>query len=233
MSVTFTPILPQGRGILGLTMIRVSFNTKRKGVIVETGVMYALQKLGLAVSKPEGDNEPYDLILDLRTDRGNFLKKIQCKTASVGNYSISISTKATNYKGGKTCKHFYSNLDIDYFATIYRDIPILIPIENCPFGKSSISIPLQGDSNNSINHYILKDVLEREYGEIKEIESDFSWVPIEQRSKRKMKKASFPREEKHIEKQQDLKFGKTLMEILISLLQVLVQVVQFQVLVSI
>ena len=163
-------------------MIKVSFNTKRKGVIVETGIMYALQRLGLAVSKPEGDNEPYDLILDIRTDKGNYLKKIQCKSAQLYGNSICISTKATNYKGGKICKHNYSSLDIDYFATIYNDIPILLPIEE--FSKNVAAIHLRiGDRIKNpfciyAKDYELKKVLVRQFGEFKEIESDFSWKNV-------------------------------------------------------
>lgn len=168
-------------------MIKVSFNTKRKGVIVETGIMYALQKLGLAVSKPEGDNEPYDLILDIRTDKGNFLKKIQCKAAQVYGNSICISTRATNYKGGKICKHNYSSLDIDYFATIYNDIPILLPIEEFSGHIASIKLRIGGKIKNPsciyARDYVLKKVLERQFGEFKEIESKVRVLFSEQSTK--------------------------------------------------
>ena len=161
-------------------MIKVSFNTKRKGVIVETGIMYELQKLGLSVSKPEGDNEPYDLILDIRTDKGNFLKKIQCKSAKVYGSSICISARSTNYKGGKISNHYYCSSDIDYFATIYNNIPILLPIEEFSGYKGKITLRI-GDKINNPNciyakDYVLRQVLVRQFGEFKEIESDFSWV---------------------------------------------------------
>jgi PD-(D/E)XK nuclease superfamily protein len=51
--------------------------TNQKGFLAETAVIHECARLGIAVSKPLGDQR-YDLILDL----GSTLLRIQCKWAA-------------------------------------------------------------------------------------------------------------------------------------------------------
>lgn len=108
------------------------------------------------------------------------MRKIQCKTSQVDGKCLRIPTRAVNYKGGKVCRHFYSKDDIDYFATLYKEEVLLIPRSEFKEDVSSISIRLYQDEDNphyrTIESYKLKTVLEHEFGEFVEIESDFGWV---------------------------------------------------------
>ncbi len=50
---------------------------KTKGELVEQIVITELMKLGVVVSKPVGDNQPYDILIDYK-DR---IYKVQIRTA--------------------------------------------------------------------------------------------------------------------------------------------------------
>ena len=91
---------------------------KQIGEISEALVVAKLLKLGYVVSKPYGDNAPYDLIVE--TNAGD-LRKIQVKTffkskgALVVNFrKVRINTKLTNIS-------FYNTKDVDYFAAVDQE----------------------------------------------------------------------------------------------------------------
>lgn len=78
---------------------------KQIGEISEAKIIARLLELEIPVSKPFGDNQPYDLIIE----QNGKLLKIQCKTGRLKNKSITckltkarINTKSqyvTNYIG--------------------------------------------------------------------------------------------------------------------------------------
>ena len=68
-------------------------NSKDKGDISEAVVAAEFLKLGIPVSKPLGDNQPYDLIIDFNC----ILKKVQIKTArNKGDYTLIPTSKSIN-----------------------------------------------------------------------------------------------------------------------------------------
>jgi len=56
-------------------------NTKRRGEIVEIAFLHTVANMGFAVTKPYGDSEPCDFIVDL----GNRLWRVQVKSCLYRN----------------------------------------------------------------------------------------------------------------------------------------------------
>jgi hypothetical protein len=56
-------------------------NTKRRGEIVEIAFLHTVANMGFAVTKPYGDSEPYDFIVD----SGNRLCSVQVKSCLYRN----------------------------------------------------------------------------------------------------------------------------------------------------
>lgn len=71
-------------------------NTKQKGSIAEQAVIIRFLKLGWHICKPLGDNQGYDLIVDVHGK----LAKIQVKSAWYNrhddNYCIDVRQTKTN-----------------------------------------------------------------------------------------------------------------------------------------
>lgn len=85
---------------------------KDKGELVEQILITELMKLGLSVSKPIGDNQPYDIIIELN----GALKKIQIRTCwkQINKNSLKISFKNSRLNMTKAYKT--SNKDkVDYY----------------------------------------------------------------------------------------------------------------------
>lgn len=71
-------------------------NTKQVGEISEACIIADCLRFGYSVSKPFGDNQRYDLILDL-DDR---LYRVQCKTGRIRNGAVEFPVCSTkNYNG--------------------------------------------------------------------------------------------------------------------------------------
>lgn len=77
-------------------------NHKVKGEISEACILARLTKLGIPVSLPWGDNQRYDMIIEIN---GKLLKA-QCKSSRiVGNY-IEFNAYSTHPKTGKHTSYF-------------------------------------------------------------------------------------------------------------------------------
>jgi len=93
-------------------------HTKDIGDIAEVAVTLAALKRGWSVSKPVGENQRYDLILD----DGTTLFKVQCKSAKLKNNVISASlTRMTRVKDKYKREH-YTEQEIDAFAIYCPDL---------------------------------------------------------------------------------------------------------------
>lgn len=103
-------------------------NTKQKGEISELAVSLKLLTLGKSVSKPVGDNQRYDLIID---DDGKLLR-VQVKTARIKNGCLIATTaRTTGKKGGVYVKSAYSSDEIDAFAIYAPELDkcYLVPVK--------------------------------------------------------------------------------------------------------
>ena len=101
-------------------------NTHFQGKTTELQVALSFIQRGYQVSQPLVTDSRYDFIVDIN----NFLIKIQVKTCRIfeedGYIDFSTSTSHTNTKG--TVNHSYTNKEIDYFATYYKNQCYIISV---------------------------------------------------------------------------------------------------------
>jgi hypothetical protein len=97
---------PQAEPVLACAPKR---DTKSIGDVSEACVLAALVKAGYAVSRPFGENQRYDLIID----DGKRLKRVQVKTgrlrAGVVEYSCSSSH---THRGGVAARPYFGQADV-------------------------------------------------------------------------------------------------------------------------
>ena len=96
---------------------------KRRGEMAEAAFLHKASTLGFGVSKPWGDSDPYDLIVD----SGSGLWRVQVKSAyrgdKYGGYMISAH--------GSQCKKAYSLRDIDALVAyiVPEDLWYVLPVK--------------------------------------------------------------------------------------------------------
>jgi PD-(D/E)XK endonuclease len=103
---------------------RTTLYSKRKGLIAELIFVVKAASMGFAVSKPYGDCEPYDVIIE---DNGRVFR-IQVKsvfTTSRWGYSVCV-TRKRHQKSGVA----YSPHEIDFIAAyvVAHDTWYIIPV---------------------------------------------------------------------------------------------------------
>jgi len=106
-------------------------NPKRTGEHSEIAFLYRSDQRRFAISKPFGDSERYDFILDNRPRPKVKLFRIQVKCTEclrAGAYE----TRAT-YTVGRNGRAVYTKRDIDFIAAhvVPLDIWYIIPVEVC------------------------------------------------------------------------------------------------------
>lgn len=85
-----------------------------KGSVTELNVMTSFMENGYCVSVPYGNYSHYDFVADINDN----LIRIQCKTAyktKENTYKVLFNCSRRTRTGIK--KFFYTNKDVDYFAT--------------------------------------------------------------------------------------------------------------------
>lgn len=101
-------------------------NTLIRGDINELQCILDFQKRGYYCSIPFSGSCRYDLIVDINDK----LYKIQCKASSYsedeGVLKMSATRSTTNTQ--KTVKYTYSEKEVDYFYTSWKEYGFLIPI---------------------------------------------------------------------------------------------------------
>jgi len=103
---------------------RTTLYSKRKGLIAELIFVVKAASMGFAVSKPYGDCEPYDVIIE---DNGRVFR-IQVKsvfTTSRWGYSVCVTRKRQQKSGIA-----YSPHEIDFIAAyvVAHDVWYIIPV---------------------------------------------------------------------------------------------------------
>ena len=105
-------------------------NTKKIGNLTELQCATYLYELGCSISFPFGNSDKYDLIIDYKSK----LYKIQCEHANEmvdeDNNVVGISVKTT-WQSHNSCgweSNKYKADEVDYFATYYKGVCYLIPI---------------------------------------------------------------------------------------------------------
>lgn len=124
----------------------MDLKAKQLGIIGEEALALEFIKNGFTVSKPIGDNAPYDLIVDIN----GILKKIQVKTTEKvhegGTMYWVISKSRQNHKNYR--KEFYDN-EIDGFGLycIENNYMGYISKEECDT-KYNITLRIEVPKNN-------------------------------------------------------------------------------------
>lgn len=90
-------------------------NSKSIGDISESFIIYKLLDLGISVSKPFGDNQRYDLIIEINRK----LYTIQIKTAKFEEDFILFPTSSSAYHRGGKRKHYRG--EVDFIAAFCPD----------------------------------------------------------------------------------------------------------------
>jgi len=93
-------------------------NPKHVGDLSEAMILSRLLRLGRAVSKPIGDNQRYDFVID--EGDGSF-NRVQCKTGRILDGAVRFPTCSTRSSGAKAGKHFNYKGQIDAFAIYCPD----------------------------------------------------------------------------------------------------------------
>ena len=104
-----------------------------KGQIIELKVQEQLLRYGFDISVPTYNASKYDLIADTGTE----LLKIQVKKSiSNSQSSFTFSCTTQNVKSSTQAKHKYTDNEIDYFATVWKDKVYLIPVDQTSTKKT-------------------------------------------------------------------------------------------------
>jgi hypothetical protein len=99
-----------------------SLTRKRRGEMAEAAFLHKASRMGFGVSKPWGDSEPYDLIVD----SGTKLWRVQVKSASRASDYGGYVFRAT----GSNTKKAYSLEQIDVLVAyiVPHDLWYVIPV---------------------------------------------------------------------------------------------------------
>lgn len=126
----------------------------------ELSVAHKLVMLDVGVSKPMGDNLPYDLIMDIN----NKLYRIQVKTARLQNNGDTLNAHTGRSIIGKDKKYknyTYTKEEIDYFAIhcIDNNETCLIPITEAENARSITVRRVQAKNNQNSSVRFIEDCL--------------------------------------------------------------------------
>jgi len=127
-------------------------NSKSKGNISEAKALFEFQKFGIPVLMPWGDNERYDMVIEL--DKKFY--RVQVKTANEeNNGSIKgYCRSSTNHTTNKNLSTYEDDVDYFVFYNQIYDKIALVPIGDTNGQKSislRISAPLNG--NQSLKYF--------------------------------------------------------------------------------
>ncbi|SFL22708.1 PD-(D/E)XK endonuclease [Halogranum rubrum] len=113
-------------------------NTKQRGDETEATALAELVSRGLSVSIPFGDNDPYDLVVDV--DGGLF--RLQCKTGWIEESCIRFKTASKTTRDGDVSYVGYDDR-IEAFVVVCPDAESLywVPVEEA--GKRSTYLRIE------------------------------------------------------------------------------------------
>lgn len=115
------------------------------GSVTEIQVKMDFIRHGYNVSTPYGDCESYDFIADLN----GTLLRIQVKSANGCDdkvFKVDFRRRCRSSEG--SANQFYSNSEIDYFATHYNGKTYLVPIKGNAQRSFRLAPPANGHIQN-------------------------------------------------------------------------------------
>lgn len=117
------------------------------GEISEAAVIFRSLEKGYAVSKPIGENQKYDLLLDM----DNKIQRVQVKTARMNGGALTATATSTiRQAGGKYKRIKYKISDIDLFAVYSPDLKKIYMIPATNSYGSNIVLRTEAPKNNQI-----------------------------------------------------------------------------------
>ena len=135
-------------------------STQFKGTITELQVASYLLTLGYVVSQPLVQDSKYDLIVDIN----HKLIRLQVKTArenikATSGKAITFNCRSTTNNVRECKQRYYSQEDIDYFATYWDKECFLIPVKECSAEKTIwLTQPINPASTYAYD-YLAEEVL--------------------------------------------------------------------------
>lgn len=103
--------------------------TKQIGNLTELHCITSFYELGYKVSIPYGENSRYDFVADVDGQ----LIRVQvksCKPSPDGS-TISFPCRSTRVNAQGCYHRLYTEKDIDYFCTYYKNKCYLVPVTEC------------------------------------------------------------------------------------------------------
>ena len=135
---------------------------KQKGDIGEAKCLAKMIELGIPVSLPFGDNQRYDMIIDVNGQ----LKRIQVKYSSFSENQGSIIFKissSTNHTTNKHCDTYENNVDGFLLYNSLNDEIYYLPIE-IDQGRKTITLRMEPSKNGQTKNCLFtKDFLVDNY----------------------------------------------------------------------
>lgn len=140
---------------------------KQKGLVTELQCELDFAKLGFPCLKSNSEDIKYDLLVDINGK----LIKVQCKTCRVkeDESAIHVTLSCSRINTKQCYKTFYSENEIDYFYTFYKNKSYLIPVSLK--NKDAIILRLMPPANNQNNYnraedFELEKILQKDFPEI-------------------------------------------------------------------
>lgn len=125
----------------------MELTSKQKGNLTELQCLTAFYEQGCHVSLPYGENSRYDMIVDV----DGKLIRVQVKTSSLKNKdddtAVMFSCKSSHVNSRGVNNVRYTEKEIDYFATFWKNQCYLIPVTECSVEKTlRFTVPKNGQT---------------------------------------------------------------------------------------
>jgi hypothetical protein len=117
-------------------------NTKGKGDVSEARVLAAFVDLGFYVSRPFGENQRYDLIID----DGQKLFRVQVKTGRLRNGVVLFSAMSSHWHRGGQARPYLG--EVDYIAVYCPDTEKVYVVPESHLTRSYGSLRIAPTKNN-------------------------------------------------------------------------------------
>lgn len=137
-----------------LFSVREIMNTKDTGLLGEHIAIVQLLELGLSVSRPLGDNDRYDLIID----KENILYRAQVKSSLGDANSVQFYLSSSQAHRGKS-RTSYSIDEVDLFLLVDVSKNLVFILSNDGIRSSIIIRYTQSNSRNDNSNYASEFIL--------------------------------------------------------------------------
>jgi len=102
-------VAPPAAAVPAATVPAAKRDTKTTGDISEARVLTALVEAGYMVSRPFGENQRYDLVID----DGERLQRVQVKTGRLRGAVIAYSCSSSHtHRGGVSARPYFGEVDL-------------------------------------------------------------------------------------------------------------------------